>query len=178
MRAQKLIAASPSPSQILAIPVGTAYGLWLGAALIWTGWMVVAVLQYGLSRRTADDIDLSSLLERTPRWMRRFPAGHPLFLIVARQLPLGPHIVNVGAGVLHVPLWRHVWCAAIAVVPEAVLLAGISVGLFLQGRSTPPKEPAARLRRLVRRSAPDGLPIALLARVLQRALRSRSVRRG
>jgi uncharacterized membrane protein YdjX (TVP38/TMEM64 family) len=127
------IALSPLPVQIVAIPVGMAYRFWLGAALIWTGWMVAAVLQYGLSRRTADDIDLSSLLERTPRWMRRFPAGHPLFLIVARQLPIGPYIVNVSAGVLHVPLWRHVWCAAIAVVPEAVLIAGISVGLFRQG---------------------------------------------
>jgi uncharacterized membrane protein YdjX (TVP38/TMEM64 family) len=92
--------------------------------------VAAAVLQYGLSRRTADDVDLSSLLERTPEWMRRFPAGHPLFLIMARQLPIGPHIVNISAGALHVPLWRHVWCAAIAVVPEAVLVAGVRAGVF------------------------------------------------
>jgi uncharacterized membrane protein YdjX (TVP38/TMEM64 family) len=92
--------------------------------------MLAAVLQYWLSQRTADDIDLASLLERTPRWMRRFPASHPFFLIIARQLPIGPHIVNISAGVLHVPLWRHLWCAAIAVVPEAVFISGISVGIF------------------------------------------------
>jgi uncharacterized membrane protein YdjX (TVP38/TMEM64 family) len=128
--AQALIAVSPFPSQIVAVPVGVTYGFWIGAALIWTGWMLAAVLQYGLSRRTADDIDLTSLLERTPEWLRRFPAGHPFFLIIARQLPIGPHIVNISAGVLHVPLWRHLWCAAIAVVPEAVFISGISVGVF------------------------------------------------
>jgi uncharacterized membrane protein YdjX (TVP38/TMEM64 family) len=128
--AQALIAVSPFPSQIVAVPVAVTYGFRAGAVLIWTGWMLAAVLQYGLSRRTADDIDLTSLLERTPRWIRRFPAGHPLFLIIARQLPIGPHIVNISAGVLHVPLWRHLWCAAIAVVPEALFISGISVGVF------------------------------------------------
>jgi len=102
--AQALIAVSPFPSQVVAVPIGATYGFRLGAPLIWTGWMLAALLQYGLSRRTADDIDLGPLLERTPEWMRRFPAGHPLFLIVARQLPIGPHIVNISAGALHVPL--------------------------------------------------------------------------
>jgi uncharacterized membrane protein YdjX (TVP38/TMEM64 family) len=128
--AQALIAVSPFPSQIVAVPVAVMYGFWRGVVLIWTGWMLAAVLQYWLSRKTADDIDLNAWLERTPRWIRRFPAGHPLFLILARQLPIGPHIVNISAGVLRVPLWRHLWCAAIAVVPEAVLVSGISVGIF------------------------------------------------
>jgi uncharacterized membrane protein YdjX (TVP38/TMEM64 family) len=128
--AQALIAVSPFPSQIVALPVAVTYGFWLGAVLIWTGWMLAAVVQYGLSRRTADDIDLRSLLEQTPRWLRRFPASHPLFLIIARQLPIGPHIVNISAGALHVPFWRHLWCAAIAVVPEAVFISGIGVGIF------------------------------------------------
>ena len=128
--AQALIAVSPFPSQIVAVPLAVMYGFWRGVALIWTGWMLAAALQYWLSRRTADDIDLNSWLERTPRWIRRFPAGHPLFLILARQLPIGPHIVNITAGALHVPLWRHLWCAAIAVIPEAVIISGVSVGIF------------------------------------------------
>jgi uncharacterized membrane protein YdjX (TVP38/TMEM64 family) len=128
--AQALIAVSPFPSQIVAVPLAVTYGFWAGMLLVWTGWMLAAVLQYWLSRRTADDIDLGSWLERTPRWTRRFPASHPFFLIIARQLPIGPHIVNISAGVLHVPLWRHLWCAAIAIVPEAVFISGVSVGLF------------------------------------------------
>jgi uncharacterized membrane protein YdjX (TVP38/TMEM64 family) len=128
--AQALIAVSPFPSQIVAVPIAVTYGFWLGVALNWAGWMLAAVLQYGLSRRTADDIDLDRLLDRTPRWMRRFPADHPLFLILARQLPIGPHIVNMTAGALHVPLRRHLWCAAIGVVPEAVLVSAVSAGLF------------------------------------------------
>ncbi len=128
--AQALIAVSPLPSQIVAVPLAVMYGFWFGAVLIWTGWMLAAVLQYWLSRRIADDVDLNSLLERTPRWLRRFPASHPLFLIIARQLPIGPHIVNISAGVLHVPLWRHLCCAAIAIVPQAVFVSGISVGVF------------------------------------------------
>ena len=128
--AQALMAVSPLPSQIVAVPIAVTYGFWLGVVLNWAGWMLAAVLQYWLSRRTADDIELHLLADRTPQWLRRFPADHPLFLILARQLPIGPHIVNITAGVLHIPLRRHLWCAAIAVVPEAVLVSGISVGIF------------------------------------------------
>jgi len=124
------MAVSPLPSQIVAVPIAVTYGFWLGVVLNWAGWMLAAVLQYWLSRRTADDIELHLLADRTPQWLRRFPADHPLFLILARQLPIGPHIVNITAGVLHIPLRRHLWCAAIAVVPEAVLVSGISVGIF------------------------------------------------
>ena len=128
--AQALMAVSPLPSQIVAVPIAVAYGFWLGVLLNWTGWMLAAVLQYWLSRRTADDIELQLLVDRTPQWLRRFPADHPVFLILARQLPIGPHIVNITAGVLHIPLWRHLWCAAIGVVPEAILVSGIAVGVF------------------------------------------------
>ena len=127
--AQGLIAVSPFPSQLVAIPLAAMHGFALGGFLIWCGWMLAAVLQYGLSRQTAGDIDLDALLERTPRWIRRFPADHPAFLILARQLPIGPHIVNIVAGAMHVSLRRHLGCAAVGIVPQAALLSGVTAGI-------------------------------------------------
>ena len=98
--AQALLAVSPFPSQLIAIPLAALNGFWLGAFLLWCAWMLAALLQYSLARLTADDIELDAWLERAPLWLRRFPVGHPAFLILTRQLPIGPHIVNICPGAI------------------------------------------------------------------------------
>ena len=128
--AQALLAVSPFPSQLIAIPLAALNGFWLGAFFLWCAWMLAALLQYSLARQAADDIELDAWLERAPLWLRRFPVGHPAFLILTRQLPIGPHIVNICAGALHVPLRRHLLCAAIGVVPQSVLVSGITAGVI------------------------------------------------
>ncbi len=128
--AQALLAVSPFPSQLIAIPLAALHGFWRGAFFLWCAWMLAALLQYSLARQAADDIELDAWLERAPLWLRRFPVGHPAFLILTRQLPIGPHIVNICAGALHVPLRRHLWCAAIGVVPQSVLVSGITAGVI------------------------------------------------
>ncbi len=128
--AQAILAVSPFPSQLVAVPLAAFHGFSVGVLLLWSAWMLAALLQYALARRTAADVDLDAWLERAPRWLRRFPVGHPMFLILTRQLPIGPHIVNISAGALGVPLARHLWCAAIGIVPQAVVLSGIVAGVL------------------------------------------------
>ena len=93
--------------------------------MAWVGWMLAAFLQYELMRRTAEDFDFSGVQARMPSWLARFPVDHPAFLIVGRWLPAGSHIVNSAAGALGVPLWRHAWCSAIAIIPMALTVSGV-----------------------------------------------------
>jgi len=38
--------------------------------------------------------------------------------------------VNSAAGAYEVPLGRHAWCAAISIVPPALIVSGLANGLF------------------------------------------------
>lgn len=125
-----VVAVSPFPSEVLAVGFTPMYGFWRGAALGWTGWFLAAFLQYYVARLTARDFDFEHARARLPRWLAAFPVDHPAFLIMARWLPWGPHLVNTAAGVYAVPLARHAWCAALGIVPHALFVSAIGAGIF------------------------------------------------
>ncbi|MBY0276477.1 VTT domain-containing protein [Candidatus Binatia bacterium] len=108
---------------------GSMFGLWLGALTTWLSWMGSASAQYAIGRRTAVDLDWETKVARLPAWLRRLPIGHPLFLIVARQFPLMAGPINVAAGAARVPFARMLWCTAIGVLPPALFLAAVGVGI-------------------------------------------------
>ena len=126
--AHAILAVSPFPSEVLAIAYGAIYGLALGTLFAWTGWMLGALLEYALFRRVAVDAGPHAP-ERLPRWLRRFPAGHPLFLVLARLVPFGNHVVNAAAGAARVPLWRFCWTTALALAPFSFVVAAVSAGV-------------------------------------------------
>ena len=97
---QALLSVTPIPSQIVALPMAVIFGFWLGAALVWLGWMITAAMQYSMVRRAAQDLDFEAARARLPRVLRDLPAHNPLFLIVTRWVPGGSHVVN---GAAHVP---------------------------------------------------------------------------
>jgi hypothetical protein len=55
------------------------------------------------------------------------PADHPLFLIVGRWLPFGGHVVNAAAAA-RASFRRHLWCAAVSIVPVEVLFSALANG--------------------------------------------------
>ena len=127
--AQVVVSVSPVPGELVAVLNVAIYGLWAGAALCWLGWMGAAFLQYGLARRTARDL-VGPDPERLPAWLRRLPANHPAFLILARFLPFGAHIVNTTAGARGVRLRRFAWTSALALAPMCLLFASIARGVL------------------------------------------------
>lgn len=124
-----VLSATPFPSEMVGLANGAVYGLWLGAACSWLGWWCGAILEFTLVRRGASGIEASAGLEKLPEWLSRFPVGHPVFLIVGRQLPFGFHLVNVLAGVAQVRTTRFVVCAAISNLPYAWITAAMGAGL-------------------------------------------------
>ena len=113
-----------------SIANGAVYGLALGAPLTWIAWMGAALIQYHLARRVGQRADVEAKMERLPGWLKRFPVGHPAFLIAGRWVPLGGPLTNVAAGAFAVPISRFVWCAALGYAPEATLNAAIGAGLL------------------------------------------------
>jgi len=128
---QTLLALSPIPSQIAAIPIVLFFGFWAGAALIWLGWFATAALQFLLLRRAAIDLDFTSARARLPRRLRNLPAGHPAFLVLVRWIPGGSHLVNGAAAAYGVSLQRHLAFAALSILPRAVFFATVVSGLRL-----------------------------------------------
>lgn len=126
-----MVALTPVPSDLLAIANGAVYGFWLGAVLSWTGWWAAAMIQFWLARRLGRDWDVAGRMEMLPSWLRRFPVGHPAFLIGVRLLPVaGGHIGSIVPATMGVPAGRVAWCAALAILPGAFLSAAIGVGLM------------------------------------------------
>ena len=124
---QAVVAASPFPSEVIALAHGAIYGFALGWLFTWAGWLLGAGIEYGLFRRMASD--LGGARERLPAWLRRFPAQHPLFLIGGRLVPFGNHAVNALAGSCRVPFWRFAWASALAFLPFSALVTAIASGL-------------------------------------------------
>jgi len=125
-----LLSATPFPSELIGVANGSVYGLWGGALCSWTGWWCGAALEYGLVRLGARHVEWADAVGHLPRWLRRFPVGHPVFLIVGRQLPFGFHTVNVVAGLAGVSGRRQVICAAVSNVPYAFSSAAVGAGLI------------------------------------------------
>lgn len=121
-----VVAISPLPSEMVAFGNGAVFGVWAGTLLSWLGWMTSALLHYALVRRAAIEIDLDRRLARLPRWLRRFPVDHPVFLIGARYVPYGPQLVSTVAGAFRVPWTRFAWCQAIAILPVALFFAALA----------------------------------------------------
>lgn len=124
-----VLSATPFPSEMVGLANGAVYGLWLGAACSWLGWWCGAILEFALVRRGTRGIEASVGFERLPGWLMRFPVGHPVFLIMGRQIPFGFHLVNVLAGVAEIRSTRFVVCAAISNLPYAWITAAMGAGL-------------------------------------------------
>lgn len=127
---QTLLAMSPFPSEITAVMQAGLHGFWVGSFVNWFCWTLGSVLEYLLARRLAADLDVEYKLQKMPKWIRRFPVHHPLFLIFGRYMPWGFHIVNLSASFYGVPLTRQIWCAAISIPPIAFLSSAIANGML------------------------------------------------
>lgn len=124
--AQIAAAVTPVPSELIALPTAAIYEFWVGALVIWFGWVAATPLRYLVVRRIAADFDLERGRARMPGWLRRLPVDHPMYLIFARWLPYGPHLVDYTAGAAGVRLRTLVWSAAVATVLPALFMSALA----------------------------------------------------
>ncbi len=113
-----------------ALANGAVWGVWQGALLSWLAFLGATAAQWAIARRTADEFDLNKNLEKLPRWVRRLPVHHPVFLTAVRWLPTGGLVSNSAAGALGVPFPRLFGFAALGYAPPSVFLALAGAGVF------------------------------------------------
>jgi uncharacterized membrane protein YdjX (TVP38/TMEM64 family) len=121
------VAVSPAPGEPVAIANSTIYGFGWGVLMNWTGWMLAAVVEFGLVRGAIRSLALEEPPRWLPTWLRRLPADHPLFLIAGRWVPFGGQVVNIAAAA-KATFRRHVWCAAVSILPVAILFSALANG--------------------------------------------------
>jgi uncharacterized membrane protein YdjX (TVP38/TMEM64 family) len=124
-----LVAVSPVPGEAVAVANSMLFGFWWGSLSNWIGWMLAAMAEYWLVRGLTTDFVGSGREPRLPKWLKRLPISHPIYLIVVRWVPFGGHVVNVTAGAGRVDFMRHCWCSAVSIIPVAMLFAGLAAGL-------------------------------------------------
>jgi len=124
------LAATPFPSEVFAISHGALYGFWVGAVVGWVGWVLGSLIEYLVLLRWRTEVLGRELRITWPGWLARLPMDHPAFLIGARQLPWGYHLVNVMAAATGVPFMRHLWCSLVSQIPTALLIAAVGVGIL------------------------------------------------
>lgn len=127
---QTVLALVPIPSELVAVPTASIYGFWLGAGLIWLGWVAATPIRYAIGRRVTRDLEIEAGLERLPGWLRRFPVGHAAFLVFGRWLPYGPHLVDYAAAAAGVPFARVLWSAAVSTAAPATFFSAVANGLL------------------------------------------------
>ena len=128
--AQVIAAATPFPSELIAFPMAAIYEFWLGAAVIWCGWVSATPLRYLVVRQFRDDFEIDAHREKLPAWLRRFPVDHPAYLVFGRWLPMGPHLVDYTAGAAGVRLRTLLWSAGVATVLPALAFSAAANGLL------------------------------------------------
>lgn len=125
------LSPTPFPTDIVAITHGALYGFTFGASLNWIVLWLAAFLEASIGRRLGVDFDIEKEMAKLPKFIQRFPVGHPVFLILGRQIPMvGSNITTLIPGALGVPISRIAWCSAIGIIPGAVALAAAGAGLL------------------------------------------------
>lgn len=117
------------PGELTTLTTVSIYGFTFGASLAWVGLIMRAWVEYGLSYSMRAGLTEPAVTDRLPRWLRRFPADHPVFLVAGRWMPLGNHVVSVVAGLHGVPPWRFTWTSAVGLVPFVLLVSAGAAGL-------------------------------------------------
>ncbi len=124
--AQIAAAITPVPSELIALPMAAIYEFWLGALVIWFGWVAATPIRYLIVFHMKDDFDLEGGRERLPNWMKRFPVDHPAYLVFGRWLPYGPHLVDYTAGAAGVRLRTLMWSSAVAMILPALAFSALA----------------------------------------------------
>lgn len=125
------VASLPIPADAICVANGALYGFWIGALLSWIGWYGAALVKFLLGRRARQDFNIEAGMKKMPPFLQRFPVGHPAFLIGSRLIPgVGGNVSTYLPGAAGVPLSRHLWCSAIAIIPGALITAGVGAGLL------------------------------------------------
>lgn len=113
----------PFPAEILALCAGAIFGTLLGAALIWTGAMLGALVAFWIARQLGQETVRGWMSEAQARQLDAWTDERgALALLAARLIPvIAFHLINYAAGLTRVRLWTFMWTTALGILPVTLL---------------------------------------------------------
>ena len=84
---------------------------------------------------------MAERIDHLPGWIKRWPVGSPMFLIVVRLLPgIGGTVATQSAAAYRVGVWTQVWTMSAVAIPICTLLAvfGDGVADYVHAHVTQP----------------------------------------
>jgi uncharacterized membrane protein YdjX (TVP38/TMEM64 family) len=156
-------------SSTVLIPVAVyAWGPWVTALLLWTGWMLGGAIAHALAfhfgRPLLQWLAPHESVQKYERVLRRHTSFAEILLF---QMALPSELVGYGLGLARCPLHRYLAALAVAQLPYAV-------GTVLLGIGFVERDP----RTMIAVTAIGLLLMVVLARVVQQRLRLPSRHRG
>lgn len=113
----------PFPAEILALCAGAIFGTLLGAALIWTGAMLGALVAFWIARQLGQETVRGWMSEAQARQLDAWTDERgALALLAARLIPvIAFNLINYAAGLTRVRLWTFMWTTALGILPVTLL---------------------------------------------------------
>ncbi len=113
----------PFPAEIVAICAGAVFGTLSGAALVWTGAMVGAILSFWLARRLGRGFVERHLNDEQSARLDRFTRDRgTMTLLICRFIPLiAFNLINYAAGLTRVRGATFLWTTGIGILPITIL---------------------------------------------------------
>lgn len=111
------------PAEIVDAAAGFAFGFWPALGLVMVGWLLNALLAYGIGHSLARPL-LWRIVghERFERAERAIERGGVTLLLTIRLVPIVPFsLACYAAGAARVPLWRFMWTTAVGYLPITVI---------------------------------------------------------
>jgi uncharacterized membrane protein YdjX (TVP38/TMEM64 family) len=106
------------PSEIITATAGFVYGFAPGLAFVVVGWLLAALLSYGLGRSVGRPVLRSILGRRFIRLERGMDRGGIALLISGRLIPVVPFaLLGYAAGATHIGVWRFSWTTVLGYLP-------------------------------------------------------------
>lgn len=120
----------PFPLELLAMSNGLIFGVWDAILLTWVGMVLGSWAGYGAARLVRPLVVPLVPGDSLARLERRAAGGSGMKLAAVRLVPVFSfNLLNLGFGLLRVPLWRFTWTTAVGIVPNVVV--AVLAGQFL-----------------------------------------------
>jgi uncharacterized membrane protein YdjX (TVP38/TMEM64 family) len=125
-----LSTATPMPTEVFVLGYTSIYGFKKGVFLAWVGGFFGSLFEFYVAKYVAKGFNFKKAIQSLPLWLQKLRVQSPGFLIVARWFPLGTHLVNCLGGVYGISVWRHSICAAVSILPQALVWSALGNGVL------------------------------------------------
>lgn len=130
-----LLGPTPIATDPLVILMGVTYGPFWGMVIGAIGNTLAMFAEYYFGYKLAEIFEYEKRKETLPKFIRKFPANSPIFLIFGRMIPgYGSKIISLIAGAEKVGFKTYLWTSVLSGIFGAFLLSysGVEIIKFFK----------------------------------------------